>query len=1556
MELYKSIGGTKMRKKHIGKKLVSVLLTTAMVLSIPLPLLAEQSNTPEPFAAVSPWVTEWKKGNPTTQKEEYQIYPIPQSVSYPSKDIFTISNQVSITVGQNVDLETENYLTETLKSYNRDAVKGGAEGNFKILLGIKGSGDQADLWFADKGLDDALFQQSGGYALYAQNGEIVILGKDSEAVFYGISSLKMMFSSFAGEKFYPVQIQDYASIDTRGYIEGFYGGWTHEQRKSLMKFSPDIKMNLYVYASKTDAYHTNKWNELYPQEQIDQFRELAELQKQTKTEFSWSVHLTNMLADVTQSDAIYQQRKEQLMKKFDQLYDIGVRRFCILNDDFGSGSNEIVVKLLNDLTEEYIQPKKCEPIIYCPKGYNNAWANEAELKAMQGFNPEILIFWTGTDVNSAFEQSAINFVQEKTGHKPVFWVNYPCNEHAKSGIFLGSSAHYIRDNITGLAGAVSNPIFFAEADKVALFQLGAYFWNVNNYSTHTEEVWEQCFKYLQPEIYDSYLTIARNVSNCPGSGRIPQGFEESLYLKDTLEQVQVSIKDDTFNATSDATKNLLAEFQHIQSAVNDFMTNCSNPALVQELSNPGGTEHGEGWVQALDNVAKAGEAILYAEEELSKEAPNHAIVWKYFSQASNQMQEYNSRSYAFPGSGNISVKAGSLRLVPFVNACIEDVKGFFDGWISENGAEKPADRIYTNMSAYAQTPLTIDEKMFGIRDLSNVILKKGDYIGIKKKEIAEISSFILEGENTQNLTLEYSLYGDTWTQAKAGEISEHIEAKYVRIINKGEKDCKIQLKNFSVIVENVPTQLTLKATNIPEVKEGSWDMMFDGNKETYVWTNKGQQVGDYITVDLGVTQPIHDITFWTADANPRIYNAAVSISTDNKTFTEIQQFNDNGKIDPPYRSYTADAKGAKGRYIRLEMKGNTGYFLKIHEIEVNHGKQQVPSISPENAITNTQGAVQALTDKNLATLFQVQKAPGSAYLEYRFTDNTNIEKFTVLQGVPCGAEVIAIKADYSEEKLGTLSEQTQEFSGFKTPLHGIRFQFKEGQNAAINELVIHYGKNLSNDVGVAVENTYLDSTKPAEEASVNLALNQTVQVSSVEKSTKFFGELAIDGDSSTRWSSGPLNEKSSGEIADQWLLLDMGENPVLIQNIQIDFFRKVWPMEYSVEVSNDKQQWTVVYTVKRPAADKVDVSDKKEFEIPLMARYLRVYFPKQKLNTFAAGGGVSVTELVVNGIRKTSEMDYLDVTTSLKTIKTDNNTTAKELDLPNILQVILKSAQKEVAAQVLPLWKTEGVDAAQNTEISLYGILPTSKLLTNSKDVKAVQKVVKGNPDISDIRVQLESVLVQADDILKEATQDKRLYDNNTVQALADAKAKAKETLNKPESTQKELLQAKSELEQAIKQVKKLELKALYEALNQAKSANKDKYTTETFAPLETAIKDVNQLLSQTFSQKQADEMAQRLQTLYGKLELKPNSTPIPLPKPTPVPESKPNSEPQNKPNSTPQPKPELTTSSPSSQQSATSTTPQTGDIALPIVVTSIILFSALAATSLMVLYKNRSQ
>lgn len=1338
-----------MKKKRIWKEMASAVLAASMIVTMFPNIPVSARDSAEPQNVKSPWESDWQENDPASITDKYQIYPVPQKITYPQGDTFTIADTVNVVAGEGVDAASKDYLAEVLNEYGREETYSDVtgEGN-DIILGIRGSQDEADQWFENQDLDGSLFENNDAYALYAKDGDIVILGADTDGVFYGVATLKMMFSSFAGEKFLPVEIQDYSSIDARGFIEGFYGGWNHEQRKSLMKFTKDVKMNLYVYASKTDPYHTGKWSEFYPKDTIDQFKELIEIQNQTKCEFSWSVHLTAMLNGITEPNAEYEARKEKLKAKFDQLYDIGVRRFCILNDDFGAGSNEMVVKLVNDLNKEYIQPKGCKPIIYCPKGYNNAWANKAELDAMKGFDDDVLIFWTGLDVNSPFEQSAIDFVINNTGHSPVFWVNYPCNEHAKSGIFLGSSSHYIRDNITGLAGAVSNPIFFAEADKVALFQLASYFWNVNDYSSHTEEVWEQCFKYLQPEVYDAYLTIARNVSNCPGSGRVPQGFEESLYIKEELESVEKKITDNTLTVDDKELGALIAEFAHMQTAVADFMENCNNSALVQELSNPGNTKGGEGWLEALSNVAKAGEELLRAEVELLKENPDTGIVWEKFASASAEMNQYNNRVYQFPdGASRPNVKSGSKRLVPFVEACMEDVKAAIDEILAEGNEEIPADRIYTNMDEYAQYPLTIEDKEYGVRGIGKVTLEPGQYIGMKKKDIAKISSFLLQGEGVEGLTLEYSLRGDKWTKAKAGELSESVLARYVRLRNDSDKDKEIRLHKLAVVIENLEQKMSLESTNMGELQAGTWDMMFDGDETTYAWTNRAQKTGDYLTIDLGKVKEINDVTFVTADGNPRIYNAKVSISKDNKEFTQISTFADNGVIRPPYRDYACDAGGKEGRYVRLEVTAPIGWYLKIHEIYVNKDEQETETANANPITTNTNGDVKAVNDKDLSSVFQVAAAKDGAYLDYQITDNVNVEQFTIMQGSSSNANVSIEKADGTVENLGQLTNATQTFGGWDGDIYAIHLDFEQDSNVQINEILVKYGEDTSGDVGEAVENIYLDSNVEDSKDTVNLALKQPVEVSGIE-TPNVKPESAVDGDLNTKWDSGYL--KGNGAVSPQWIIVDLGGYTNLISQINMKYYNKVYPTNYEIQISNDKTKWITLDTITKEDNGPTYPTDSVTLDVPVQARYVRLLF--HSINANAAGNAIGLREVEVNGVRRHAPMEYVSVE-EFEDQKIDVNGT---VEMPKLVKASIQAENDESAAdvQVIPVWEPESVDTSVEGRTSVVSELPYTYNLVNTKGLQAQFDVIVGDEQTEPSGVST-AVLEYAIELAKTADTDK---------------------------------------------------------------------------------------------------------------------------------------------------------------------------------------------------------
>ena len=135
-------------------------------------------------------------------------------------------------------------------------------------------------------------------------------------------------------------------------------------------------------------------------------------------------------------------------------------------------------------------------------------------------------------------------------------------------------------------------------------------------------------------------------------------------------------------------------------------------------------------------------------------------------------------------------------------------------------------------------------------------------------------------------------------------------------------------------------------------------------------------------------------TSHTADGDQKIYDAKVSVSKNNKDFEEVATWNsESGKVDPPRREYKADAKGKEGRYVRLQVTKDNNNPLKIFEVEVNKGQKAPGTISPDFALTSDEKAdKKALTDKNLATVFQISQTDDKSYLEYRITDNVDVYK------------------------------------------------------------------------------------------------------------------------------------------------------------------------------------------------------------------------------------------------------------------------------------------------------------------------------------------------------------------------------------------------------------------------------------------------------------------------------------------------------------------------------------------------------------------------------------
>jgi len=134
--------------------------------------------------------------------------------------------------------------------------------------------------------------------------------------------------------------------------------------------------------------------------------------------------------------------------------------------------------------------------------------------------------------------------------------------------------------------------------------------------------------------------------------------------------------------------------------------------------------------------------------------------------------------------------------------------------------------------------------------------------------------------------------------------------------------------------------------NNPNV--GTLDMIDDGNKDgnegSWVELGPGKQ---WVQIDLAKKASISAILIWHFHSQPRVYREIVAQVSDDPTFKSgvVSIFNNDlsnelglgaGKdlnYIETYQGKLIDAKGVKGRYVRLYSNGNTANKLN-HYIEV----------------------------------------------------------------------------------------------------------------------------------------------------------------------------------------------------------------------------------------------------------------------------------------------------------------------------------------------------------------------------------------------------------------------------------------------------------------------------------------------------------------------------------------------------------------------------------------------------------------------------------------------
>jgi len=437
---------------------------------------------------------------------KYKLFPIPQDIIY-NEGTISLTPKVNLMMDKNLDQYTRNKLQGILKEFQIDSESNGqisVEFSNIILKISKHHSRHYD-----------------GYKLIITESKIQIYGASSDAVFYGLSTLKQIMKQSPGLKIQQLVIRDFADVKNRGFIEGYYGNpWSDDDRIRLMKFGSDLKLTQYVFAPKDDPYHNEKWREPYPEDKLASISKLARVGNETKTKFVWTIH--PFMHDPIRFDRNYVSDLRIIEKKFDQLMLVGVREFGILADDapWPKHGDTDYIKLMKDMSNFLKKRQKNYPdltteMIFVPYYYYSDGAKDNghyDLRDLNaGLPSSVHLVVTGGETFGISSNEFLNTLKrnlEVNGakYRPVqLWINWPVNDGSRNNLIMGGAKHYLQANVDSqkLYGVMLNPMMQAESSKTAIFINAAYAWHIWDNNETEDEIEHNAFNYVENYTFKS---------------------------------------------------------------------------------------------------------------------------------------------------------------------------------------------------------------------------------------------------------------------------------------------------------------------------------------------------------------------------------------------------------------------------------------------------------------------------------------------------------------------------------------------------------------------------------------------------------------------------------------------------------------------------------------------------------------------------------------------------------------------------------------------------------------------------------------------------------------------------------------------------------------------------------------------------------------------------------------------------------------------------------------------------------------------------------------------
>ncbi|WP_307841613.1 beta-N-acetylglucosaminidase domain-containing protein [Streptomyces endocoffeicus] len=816
-------------------------------------------------------------------------------------------------VGENTAAKAQRIFEErgfTVTKTQQNASKS----EFDVLIGVDNS-KGADHEYLDGKFDPSIsVKRDDGYALKisAADRVIAVMGADNSGAFYGVTTLDEILEQADGV-LKDTLIQDYADVKFRGFIEGFYGTpWSHENRKDLMSFGGDFKMNSYLYGPKDDPYHASRWREPYPPEKLAELKELVDKGLETNVEFVWGAHVGGKINLGSDADV------QALKDKFDQMYGIGVRQFAIFFDDSAT-NNDQLVNFITRIDSEYIKPKgDVKPIIFCPQYYRKDSGSQATinyLKSISRFPKDVEIMWTGDNVVSPVNQSVIDWVTQYIDRPVYMWWNYPVNDLGRAGYVHMGPTKGLYPGVKNVSGFASNPMNQAQASKVSLFSVADYTWNTDEYDA--ELSWQDSFDHVirdDAKAARALRIFSANASN----GLNPFNAGESSYLlprMNTFKQRYAAGEDISKSGAS-----LARSFKDISSAVDTLKEYQGTNGISGELTP---------WLDKMKKIAQASRSTVHGIQNLGEISANDpASIQAAMTLISERRAELKA---AVSSSGKV---VAQKEIVPFT----EEILSLLEMQLMKTLSLPP------KMHGFGSTTLDYTRMLDGDTATaanSGAVVSRGAYFGVNLGRKTHIDNVLIAMDGTKYYkkgVLEASIDNSNWTKVAEFETSTasaqglDLDAQFLRYRatdeftdeNTGSPNRSLSVEEFQVNAEE-PAEVY---TNVSSLKNQA--LAFEG--ASAVLRNVAEttlEPGDYIGFQFNRLKNAHSLKI---DDGLKFLTA--EFSADGRNWSAMSW---------------SDPRINAAKYIRVRNASKEARNFALTELSVRFGGSVSPSATAHNA-------------------------------------------------------------------------------------------------------------------------------------------------------------------------------------------------------------------------------------------------------------------------------------------------------------------------------------------------------------------------------------------------------------------------------------------------------------------------------------------------------------------------------------------------------------------------------------------------------------------------------